>query len=438
VTIGRALRALLLVGVLTMPFSSGAGEGSVVIAYGLLPLMVLGALLACGLLLRPTLDRPMADAWVTGGLLMAALVITTVYAPRPVESLARSGPGLIGFLAFLFVLSPFYPAPRRGSVTRRRAPRSEETAVLLVGAGTVLAVYFVGNYAYAVATKGLLAVMLDRVTGGAMSLPWGSSNVVASCFLLPIFLTFYTGRSELRPRRRRAMLAARLLMMLGLVATLSRGAIGALVIGLVLHLAIAGRGRRAGLALGLSTLVASGFAVDLVFGGNMTRDLGELAASRLDRSEISQLNNRTDHWIEFGLLIARSPLIGAGYYGSMTVAGGTGHNLVLTTLAERGLLGGLCSVAILVLAAWRAFAGWLTARRSEDRLFFVCLLTGGAAALVHLMVEDANLTHQYIVFSWLALALPLAGHWERVAAPASRSDAGEAPEQAAVPVPVPG
>ena len=436
-TIGRALRALLVMSVLLMPFSTGAGEGSVVVAVGLVPLMLLGVLLVCGLLLRPTLDRAMADGWATGALLTGALVIATIYAPKPVESLARSGPGVLGFLAFLFVLSPLYPEPRGGSPARLRAPRSEEAALLLVSAGTVLAVYFVANYALAVLSKGLLAVMFDRVTGGAMSLPWGSSNVVASCFLLPIFLTFYCGRLEAPRRRRRAMLVARLLMMLGLVATLSRGAIGAMVIGLLMHLVIAGRGRRTGLALGMASLVVGGFVIDAVAGGNMTRELGALAASRLDRAEISQLNNRTDHWVEFILLFAESPLIGAGYYGTMTLAGGTGHNLLLTTLAERGLFGALCSVAVLVLAAWRTLAGWLTARRSEDRLLFATLLSGGSAALVHLMIEDANLTHQYIVFSWLALALPLAGYWER-AAPPARPAGRAAPPQEAAAVPVPG
>ena len=419
-TIGRVLRALLLVGVVLMPFSTGAGAGSVVVAYGLAPLLLLTVLLLFGLLLRPDVPRGVGDGWLAGTLLMFALAAGTVYAPRPLETLARSGPALLGFAAFAFVLSPFYPQPRSGSAVRLRAPRSEDLASLLVVAGAVLALYFLVHYAIAVATNGLLAVLLDRVTGGAMSLPWGSSNVVASCFLFPIFLTFYAARGEVGRARRWMAIGARLLMMAGLVATVSRGAIGAMLLGLVFHLAIAGRGRRLGLASGFAAVLLLAIGVDVAKGGAYSTQLADLVVSRFDASEVRELNGRTDHWVEFAELFATAPLLGTGYYGTMTVAGGTAHNLPLTTLAERGLLGTLCSVGVLLLAAWRALAGRLRARDRADRLLFASILSGGVAALIHLMVEDANLTHQYIVFSWLALALPLVAWWERVERPASR------------------
>ncbi len=435
-TIGRVLRALLLLGVVLMPFSTGAGAGSVVVAYGLAPLLLLTALLLFGLLLRPDLPRGVGDGWLAGALLMFALAAGTVYAPRPMETLARSGPALLGFAAFAFVLSPFHPQPRSGSAVRLRAPRSEDLATLLVTAGTVLAAYFLVHYAVAVATNGLFAVLLDRVTGGVMSLPWGSSNVVASCFLFPIFLTFYGARGEVRRTQRWAMIGARLLMMAGLVATVSRGAIGAMLLGLFFHLVIAGRGRRTGLASGMVAVVLLAIGVDVANGGAYSTQLADLVMSRFDATEVRELNGRTEHWSEFADLFLAAPLLGTGYYGTMSIAGGTGHSLALTTLAERGLLGTLCSVAVLVLAAWRALAGRLRASDRADRLLFASILSGGAASLIHLMVEDANLTHQYIVYSWLALALPLAAWWERVERPATRPlRVTAAPEPAPAPAP---
>jgi uncharacterized membrane protein len=93
-------------------------------------------------------------------------------------------------------------------------------------------------------------------------------------------------------------------------------------------------------------------------------------------------------------------------------------------------------VAVLALAAWRALVGRLRARDRADRLLFASILSGGAAALIHLMVEDANLTHQYIVYSWIALALPLAAWWERVERSTMRPLARvtTAPEPAPAPV----
>jgi hypothetical protein len=331
-TIGRVLRALLLLGVVLMPFSSGATPGSVVVAYGLGPLLLMTALLLFGLLLRSDVPRGVGDGWLAGALLMFALAAGTVYAPRPLETLARSGPALLGFAAFAFVLSPFYPQPRSGSSVRLRAPRSEDVATLLVTAGAVLALYFLVHYALAVASNGLAAVLLDRVTGGVMSLPWGSSNVVASCFLFPIFLTFYGARREVGRGRRWIMIGARLLMMAGLVATVSRGAIGAMLLGLIFHLVIAGPGRRIGLASGLAVLVLLAIGVDVASGGAYSTQLGEVVTSRFDATEVRELNGRTDHWSEFFDLFLAAPLFGAGYYGTMTLAGGTGHSLLLTTL----------------------------------------------------------------------------------------------------------
>jgi O-antigen ligase len=225
-------------------------------------------------------------------------------------------------------------------------------------------------------------------------------------------------------------------MMAALVATVSRGAIGALVLGLFFHLMIAGRGRRVGLASGMVALVLIAIGVDVANGGAYSTQLSTLVVSRFDAAEVRELNGRTDHWAEFARLFASAPMLGTGYYGTITVAGGTGHSLALTTLAERGLLGTVCSVAVLMLAAWRALAGRLRASDPADRLLFACVLSGGAASLIHLMVEDANLTHQYIVFSWLALALPLVAWWERVERPATRPvRIPAAPDSAPAPVP---
>ena len=428
------LRALLLLGVLLIPFSSGAGPGSVVVAYGLVPLAVFGTLFVMALSLRPTVPRVVAPAWGAAALLAFALAAGTAYAPRPIESLARSAAGLLGFAAFAFVLSPFYPAPASASGVPTSTRRSEDVVWVLVMSGGLMAAYFLIHYAVAIASVGLLGVVVDRGAGGAMSLPWGSSNVVASCFLFPFFLAFYLGRRERSRGRRWAAHLARLLMLVSIVATVSRGAMVALLFGVVAHAVIAGRGRRRGIVVASVAAILCAVVADLLNGGQWSGQLLELAGSRLDRTEVSQLNGRTDRWTEFGGLFMQAPLIGAGYFGSFATAGGTGHNLVLTTLVERGLLGTLCSAVVLSLATWRALAGRLRARDAQDRLLFSCILSGGAASLLHLMVEDANSTHQYIVYSWLALALPIAAWWERVvprvieestavAAPLAASDA---------------
>jgi O-antigen ligase len=132
--------------------------------------------------------------------------------------------------------------------------------------------------------------------------------------------------------------------------------------------------------------------------------ISEIVA-RFSGDDVSSLNGRVEIWQQFAEEFWNSPLIGSGYYSTLYTIGSSGHNLILTTVIERGLVGLALSAGILLKAADEVVRGFLRANTPNSKLFFACIGAGGAASLLHLMVEDAFFTQQYIVYSWVALAI---------------------------------
>lgn len=402
---------------LLLPFSSGAGAGSVVVAYGL-PFL---ALAAVGFVLMQAADprfqvRTLPYV-VAGAMLAFALTVATTYAPSIVQSGARLVPNLIGYAVFLYLID--------GELDPDHAYAARISAVY-VWSAAVLSAYYLGHFLVELRRIGLLAVLWDRVTGGAASLPWGASNVVASCVIMPFFLTFFLSDRARWRRSRWAYATARLLMMGTLLVTLSRGAILSVLVGLLGFAVAVGGKQRTRLLAGTAVAVVAILLADHLLHGIITHQFVGGFLSRFQDQDIRTLNSRTDKYGEFLRLFGRSPLLGTGYYGTIVAVGGTGHNIVLTTLAERGVLGFLFSGVILLLAAWQVVHGLARSRTRAERLLFLSLFVGGASSLLHLLFEDANFTHQYIIYSWVALALAF------VAAEERRAGLGTAPRAAPV------
>jgi O-antigen ligase len=280
------------------------------------------------------------------------------------------------------VLSPLY-----ASAPGRR-PTHESLADVCIVTGATIGIFFVVNFAGAVAAHGLPAVLLDRVTGGLSSLPWGASNVVASHLILPFFLTF-APNARAAGGRRAVYVWIALTLVLGLV---------------LLLLVLRGRARRRLAAFLLSGLLAV-LVADYVTGA-LAEQFAAPALERFSGADIGDLNGRTTIWEQFLSAFAESPALGIGYYASTRALESTGHNFLLTTLVERGVVGFCLSALVLVTAAAAIVRTYRLSADPTLRAFTGCLAIGGGASCFHLLFEDANFTQPYIILSWVALALP--------------------------------
>ncbi len=389
-------RVLFGASMLLMPFSTGAQLG--VFSFGL---PFLGLLTLHYLMMQ--IANPSMSPWrrqisLYALLLIAAIAISSLYALAPFASFARLVPNVLGFFTFLLLISPFFGEPASHSTY-------EFTARMYVAGGALVAAYFLGNFAYAVSTIGVAAVFLDRVTGGVISLPWGATNVVASVLLFPLFLTFYFTNAGPHPSGKWWYLLARILMLAAIAVTLSRGAALSTAFGLVLlAFFFQGRARRRVIVF---LLLATGAAwyVNRQIEDVMSQQLVSALVNRFQDSDVKDFNGRVLLWTLFGSAFLKAPLLGIGYYSSLYYFQASGHNIILTTLVERGLIG-LGLSAVLPAKAGRTLVfGLRNAGDACTRTMFACMTAGGFASMLHLMIEDANFTQQYIVYSWVAFAL---------------------------------
>lgn len=392
-------KAFFVCGLLLLGFSTSPAQGLVVVAFGLPPLAITAALYISLRLRDPMIDRIVVPFALAGISLVNGLALATLVSPTPIESLARFVPNLLGFFLFGYVLSPFYRESDSG------LERHEELAALLVVTGSLIGGYFLVRFILAVSTIGFAAVIVDRVTGGVYSLPWGATNVVSSVLILPIFLSFYVSRIVGR-KVRPILVAGRIVMLAAVAVALSRAVNISIATGMLLLLfVLRGSARRqllvfAGLAA-LALVVA-----DEVTGHVLSQQLLGAFLDRFQSSDTASLNGRSDIWVTFLGAFSRSPLLGIGYYAALPTLDSSGHNFLLTSLVERGIVGFALSAIVLIAAIrywWRAR---LVARSIELRFFLATLGVGGFSSLFHLMLEDANFTQPYMIMSWMALSLP--------------------------------
>jgi len=409
--LSRLMMSSFVAGLMLLPFSTPAGAGSFVVSFGLPFLAVTATLYGGARILDLRVPARNILPAVTALLLVAALVIGTINSPARLQSAARLVPNTLGGVLFLYVLSGFFRerVPGRDAYTR--------LVDLYIASAAIVAFYFILVFIRGVAQVGLAGVFVDRVVGGVISLPWGATNVIASTLLLPAMLTY--GRRGWWPMLSRALMIA------CIVLTLSRGAGGALLAGMFILLLIHAQTRRQVLRdLLIGFVLALG--VDLWSGGLISEQVLQAIVDRLESPDVRTFGLRASYWAYFLGILRENLLFGVGYYASIPVYGEGGHSLLLTTLVERGIIGAALSSVILLVAGHVAVRNWLRADTPDARLATAVFIAGSAASLLHLLIEDANVTQQYMIYSWIALALPfLFMHQFRPApAPAPRPPAG--------------
>jgi O-antigen ligase len=310
------------------------------------------------------------------GLVVALLAATVAHANGPV-GLAVLGRWL-GFVAVLLVLADCL----RGLIAPARVAR-----------------VFVWSCT-AAAGCGLLTYLLaeERRVGG----PVGDPNDLAFFLLAALPLALALRSLSRRPH---AYDVATALLLLGLLGTLSRGALAGLALSLVVAVLLGQLSWRA--VVGLGVLLGALVAASLVA-------VPHLVATSLDQKEHvadQNVSERLDLWESASRMTADSPVVGLGpgafqlwhddYLDRMPndvnhrldVA----HNTYLETSSELGVLGLAAFLAVLGTAVAGAVFRW---RRDRDPL-------AGAvgSALAGTAVAAAFITEQYFLPLWLLAAL---------------------------------
>ncbi len=229
----------------------------------------------------------------------------------------------------------------------------------------------------------------------------GRSNYVASILLLLIpvgFAAVVLNKGKIRL----VFAACSMLMFAGLIATMSRGAMLAIVVATVLSLPLL---YRAGLRVRHSMLVlALGGAVVFLLPSDLLSANAVLIASRWEESDLSRQELMRASWECF----KENPVLGVGP-GQLGNAIAShmlvpeydqqymnAHNLVLNALAENGLLAGIALLAMVGIVLYKALSTAVAHPTALDVALWLALL----AAVIHNMVEASFEGQQFQVVFW--------------------------------------
>lgn len=267
-----------------------------------------------------------------------------------------------------------------------------------------MSTYFIVNFLLAVQQNSLDQVLLERENGGLMSLPWGASNTIAGCLMMPFFLALDRAfnTSSLKFNSRAIMFLAMLLIMFAIIVTQSRNVIITLLLGMT-FIGVLTKNLKPTM-LFLSTIVAIVISAAILSG----QDFSSIFEARVgdQAQDVGGFNGRTTLWEASILYFANHPFSPLGYFGMLGEMGHTGHNIFLTTLLERGILGLVAYILFLTnnlgFSVKKIFDKSLSfAIRRRMTLYLIAMLS----MLLQLQFEDSNLTAQNIVYQWIFLAL---------------------------------
>lgn len=379
-------------GFLLLPFSTAAGEGSVVVSFGI-PLFSLAGI---GILLKIILaevrfKRSLLPAVVVAMLVIMVMVISLAFVPRLAASAARAYSQLLGFLLFLYFLSYSGKSPYTLQIVYERV------AWWVTLSGTILALYFLINLILASREFGLLNVLVSRAVGGRMSLPWGASNVVAAALIFPFFAALAQFFNH-RKRQRGVALGAVIVILASVVSTQSRNALISITIGLVI---LAFVGKRWKTLFGL--VVAALIGISIVYWLNREA-IEQVFFRRLDLQVILSLNGRRSIWSDVVQKISDNNLMPFGYYSAIDILGFSSHNIILNTLLEQSIPGLLLLLALFALAFLYSVEV-LIRQKSQPKTYAMVWIAMMTTVFINAQFEDASVTAQYAVYFWSTLSL---------------------------------
>lgn len=402
---------LLALGMFLLPFSTSAGEQSIVFSYGL-PFLFLFALgsLARQLLRFFRVPEQLALLTVLAVLSTAWIVATSLIATAPLPSLGRAAVHVAGLFVFLHLLSLGTATPHATSVEFHRW-----SEVLLLS-GVIMAAYFAIVFALAISDRDVLEVLSERWIGGGYSLPWGASNSIAAALLFPLIAGLALALENSPQWWRTAAIA---MITFGILLSLSRNAIACTVL-LFLGYSLVSKRATPAMISGV-VLLAALLAAEWYEAGVLQEILGIRLG---DSYELGTLNHRLQIWTDLLPLVADHLFWPIGFYGSLSTFDEISpHNAVLTTALEQGYVGLLLAFLLFAAIVRRLVVGLpdesaygASARRT--------LLIGVLVVALNLQFEDPHFTYPYIIYAWFYLgliALAARGIWDPELLPIERN-----------------
>jgi O-antigen ligase len=388
-----------------LPFSTGAGAGSFVISFAF-PFLILLALLILGNFItrkeRINYSSDLKLTIICALLHVFCIFITSLMNQSLVLSFARAIFDLVGFAIFLYVTS-------NSSICKDAILAYNKITLIFISSGFIMSVYFILNFLLAVQQNSLDKVLLERENGGLMSLPWGASNTIAACLMMPFFLALDRVFNQKPGKRNRAaknnntfMFFVMLTIIAAIVITQSRNVISTLVLGMVSIGFLTKNTKPTLIFLGILAIL---FVVIISLYG---QDLDTIFDARLGdgAADIGGFNGRTSLWEISIAYFINHPLEPVGYFGMLVELGHTGHNVFLTTLIEQGIFGLIAYLLFLInnlsFCTKKIFTKSLSSLTKRRMILYLIAIL---SILLQLQFEDSNLTAQNILYQWVFLAL---------------------------------
>lgn len=249
-------------------------------------------------------------------------------------------------------------------------------------------------------------------TKGLVELAFGGSNYVAAflAFILPISLGSAISSRSLN--RRMYLGICTILIFIGLVIAMSRGAYLSLIVGLVVLLPTLIRGRnkvRNSLLVAFYILILVVVVVVLLPDIFIEKNV-ELIQYRLRNPDYSRIVMLENAWNVF----KTSPVFGIGPFQtslSFLGLGGTPHNFVLQLLAESGILGAIPFLMMILVFLKRAFRNIKHEQRPERIIQDAFILMAIVVTLLHGLIEITFQGPEYMNIFWVVMAGITVRHW---------------------------
>lgn len=398
----NTLYVIFLMSMCLLPFSTegGTNSGSVVITFAL-PFLVLLSIFIGYNFIKPTgkisYPNELKFSILCGFLHTFSILLSSLMNQDLRVAFARSIFHLFGFIIFLYITSNCSPS-------KNAALAYNKISMMFILSGFIMSIYFIGNFLLAVQQNSIGQVLLERTKGGLLGLPWGVSNTIAACLMMPLFSGLERVLNSNKNKETNSIftLFTIITMMIAILITQSRNGIISSMIGIIL---ISGLTKNKKLILSLViTISIILFVVINLYGS----ELDAIFAARIGdgAEDMEGFNGRTSVWEVAILYFSQHPLQPLGYFGMIGEIGHTAHNVFLTTLIDQGILGLFAYLLFLIsnfsFCLKKAFNNSLLPATKRRMSFYVIAML---SILLQLQFEDSNFAVQNIIYQWTFLAL---------------------------------
>ena len=398
----NTLYVIFLMSMCLLPFSTegGTNSGSVVITFALPFLVLLSIFIGYNFINstgKISYPNELKFSILCGFLHVFSILLSSLMNQDLRVAFARSIFHLFGFIIFLYITSNCSPS-------KNAALAYDKISMIFILSGFIMSIYFIGNFLLAIQQNSLEQVLLERAKGGLLGLPWGVSNIIAACLMMPLFSALDRVLNTNKSKEANIVftLLTIMVMIIAIIITQSRNVIISSMIGIILIGGLTKSKKLIFLLLvAISTIL---FIVISLYG----QELDVIFAARIGdgAADIEGFNGRSSVWEIAILYFSQHPLQPVGYFGMIGEIGHTAHNIFITTLIDQGILGLFTYLLFLIgnfsFCLKKMFNQYLLIATKRRMAFYVIAML---SILLQLQFEDSNFAVQNIIYQWTFLAL---------------------------------